>query len=66
MGKERVRQTERVASTTYTTVCRRDRWREATVEKRKLSAMLCDDLEGRLGDKVGERLKREVYMYTYN
>ena len=61
-----MRQTERVASTIYTTVCRRDRWREAMVEKRKLNATLYDDLEGQLGDEVGERLKREVYVYTYN
>ena len=36
------------------------------VEKRKLNATLYDDLEGQLGDEVGERLKREVYVYTYN
>ena len=48
----------------YTTLCEIDSWGEAAVERRELSLVLCDGLEGwDWGGWVGGRLQREgMYM----
>ena len=49
----------------YTTMCKTDSWCKSAIKHRKLSSLLCDDLDGWDGGGVGRKFKREgTYIYT--
>ena len=50
---------------TYITICKIDSQWEFALWLRKLKQLLCINPEGWMGREMGERFKRQGYMYTY-
>ena len=49
----------------YTTMCKKDGWHEHAIKHRKLSSVVCDDLDGRAVGWGGWEVQEGGYRYTY-